>query len=996
MRFHARVSLLALLVGTLVFVSAPAVAQAAFGISKFEALSCSENEPEGEPEECSASTPSEFFTQAGGHPNFGITDFTFNNNGLEGNGVKSIRTDVPVGFSTNPQALPMCTLAEFEANLDLPEASHCPAASEAGTQEASVILCCGKFPTLEGKVYNLVPAKGLPLEFGIDLTLPAGVPYFEIHVHSLIEGGVSWHKEAEAEEEGIASGDYHEFFKIKVGKSLLGGEAPLRRSRLIFNGTVGNGLLTNPTTCPGPQTTTLRVEPYEGKAVHTSYTTTVTSAEEKCNLVQFEPKFVLHPSTTQADQPDGITTELKFPLNTSSSEIENSDLKTSKVTLPEGMTINPAGAAGMEGCTPEQIGIGSANEVACPSRSVLGSELLEVPGLPPGSLTGKVYLGKPATGPITGPPYTIYTDVESERYGQAVRLEGKVEPNLSTGQMTTTFANNPQGPFGNEKLTFNQGAFANLANPLTCGTAEPTLALTPYSSPLTAATPGNAAPFAIDSNGLGGTCPSTPTFSPTQSNSSEPAQGGASSTFTLNYERTDGQQYFSKLRTVLPAGLLGIITGVPLCTEAQASSNSCPSASRIGTTTVMAGAGTEPYPFKGSVYLTESFEGAPYGLSIVVPAVAGPFSLGNVRARAKIEIDPHTARVILTDNHVPSIVGGIPDRIKSISVTINRQGFERNPTNCGVLATESTLTGSLGTATNVSTPFQAEGCSALAFKPSFAAKTSGKPSKTYGASLETTINQGPGQANIKSVLVQLPKQLPSRLTTLQKACPEATFAANPYTCPAGSLVGGARANTPVLPVKMTGPAYLVSHGGAAFPDLDLVLEGNGVRVIVVGNTDIKKGITRTNFATTPDVPVSSITVNLPLGAHSALAAYGDLCVVPLVMPTTITGQNGKQVKQNTKISPIGCGVRIVGHKVIGNTAYLTIKTFGAGRISASGANVSRVSRTLSGATKAATLKVPLSSVGQSRGRPLRVRLRVGFVPKKTGPHSTAYVTVTFR
>ena len=136
----------------------------------------------------------------------------------------------------------------------------------------------------------------------------------------------------------------------------------------------------------------------------------------------------------------------------------------------------------------------------------------------------------------------------------------------------------------------------------------------------------------------------------------------------------------------------------------------------------------------------------------------------------------------------------------------------------------------------------------LAFKPSFKAKTSAKTSKANGASLETTLNIGSGQTNFKSVMVQLPKQLPSRLTTLQKACPEAVFNNEPYNCPSGSFVGGARANTPTLPGKLQGPAILVSHGGAAFPDLDLVMEANGVRVIVVGNTKITKGITTTTFA----------------------------------------------------------------------------------------------------------------------------------------------------
>jgi hypothetical protein len=206
----------------------------------------------------------------------------------------------------------------------------------------------------------------------------------------------------------------------------------------------------------------------------------------------------------------------------------------------------------------------------------------------------------------------------------------------------------------------------------------------------------------------------------------------------------------------------------------------------------------------------------------------------------------------------------------------------------------------------VSNPFEAAGCQTLAFKPSFKAASSARSSKANGAELETTVNETIGQANIKSVLVQLPAQLPSRLTTLQKACLAATFEANPGSCPPGSFVGGARANTPTLPGKLQGPAILVSHGGEAFPDLDLVMDANGVRVILVGHTDIKKAITTTNFSTTPDVPVSSITVNLPRGPNSALTANGSLCQKPLIMPTTITGQNGKQIKQNTRINVRNC------------------------------------------------------------------------------------------
>jgi hypothetical protein len=376
--------------------------------------------------------------------------------------------------------------------------------------------------------------------------------------------------------------------------------------------------------------------------------------------------------------------------------------------------------------------------------------------------------------------------------------------------------------------------------------------------------------------------------------------------------------------------------------------------------------------------MTGPYNGAPYGLSIVVPAVAGPFNLGNVVARATINIDPITAQVT-SDAVLPTIVGGIPIRLRSLSVNVNRQGFLDNPTNCSApLTTASELFSTEGAVQKgLSSSFTVANCSSLAFSPKFTAGSSAKVSRANGASLTTTLTEGSGQANIKTVKVQLPKQLPSRLTTLQKACTEVVFNANPLSCPKVSKVGTATVVTPTLPGKMTGPAIFVSHGGAAFPDLDLVVEDQGVRVILVGNTNIKNNITTSTFASTPDVPVTSVTVSLPTGSNSALAAFGDICRNPLVMPTTITGQNGKTTKKNTIISVSSCGVKVVGHKVVGHTAFLTIKTFSAGRITASGKGVRSVHRSLGAASKAATLKVPLSRNG-------KVKIRVSFVPKKKG------------
>jgi hypothetical protein len=1035
MKSNVRFALLAPLIGAIFAVAAPA-AQAAVRIERFVAVNCSAGHEtcgeEGTPpftlpkkEVTEAEAKAEGYTQAGGRVPFGITDFKVTTVGEYATGkaqptgvVTHIRTDVATGLATSPAAVPQCSMKEFgETELSPgtgaypePKCKTTPASedTEIGVNKVVVAVYTetGTFVTdapLEGKVYNLEPPTGRASDYGVALSLePLGKP--GVFAHTMIEGNVEWGKEAK----GTSVGDYHDYFEINVSPNL-----PLIRSRLVLRGTSGKGdFITNATRCPGDNTTRLSLEGVEGAKQETPFRTlesfTTPIGLSGCNLVPFAPTTALLQETTQQDQPDGVTTDLAVP-HSSASEIDSSQLAASTFTLPEGMTLNPSAAAGLEACTAAQVRIGSpVFGVGCPEKSKIGTVSLNVPTLPEvpgGTLTGNIYLGgEGESTSIAKPPFTVYVNAESTRYGVDVRLKGLATPNETTGRVTVTFTETPEQPFSDIKLALTKGPLAPVANPLTCGTATTQASFVPFANPTVPASP-LVAPFTVDSNGSGGTCASPLPFALSQSTVNQaPGNGGAATSYTLNIGRTDGQQYLSQIKTTLPAGLVGLIPTVTQCGEAEANAGTCPGASKIGVVGVEAGAGPTPYGFSGSVYLTGPYNGAPFGLSIVVSAVAGPFNLGNVVTRGTITVNPYTTQVTTTAA-VPTIYKGIPLRLKHISVNINKQGFLVNPTNCGVLATESTLSGitapglASGVTQNLSTPFQVGACGALAFKPSFKAKTSAKISRAYGASLETTINIGAGQTNFKSVMVQLPKQLPSRLTTLQKACPEKVFATNPYSCPSGSFVGGARANTPTLPGKLQGPAILVSHGGQAFPDLDLVMEANGVRVILVGNTKITKGITTTTFAALPDAPVSSVTVNLPIGSHSAVTGNGSLCVNPLVMPTTLIGQNGFKVTQKTNIAVVGCPVRIAGQKVIGNTAYITVQTYSAGRISGSGSNLATVYRHLNSAQKTATLKVPLSRGGQSRGRPLKVKLRVGFVPKKKSSsniNSASTTTVVFR
>ncbi len=1010
MGYRVRSTFFGLVLGMLFLASAPAMAQAAGipGIESFFASNCNsvgkecKKNPGETSEEELAKAKVEGFTQAGGHPDYGITDFKINTEkefpnaapvGLPGGIVTHVRTDVAPGVSTDPQSVEKCSMEEFgfEVAPGFFTAPECGEESEIGFN--SVVVWLGPKPSpeggdlpLTGTVYNLVQPKGLASDFGVALPLPEALTEKflgvkgQFYAHTLIEGNVEWGAEAA----GTGKADYHDYFEINVSPDL-----PLISSRLTFFGNIGvGGFLTNPTSCTGtgPQTTTRLTLNFAGAAPQQAgYTTPI--GNEKCAEVPFAPSFLLSEGSKAPDAPDPLGVELVLPHNPNPNELDDSQVRTASVVLPEGITLNTSAASGLEACTPEQIGIGTKNPVRCPEGSRLGTVTLNVPGLPEGALQGDMYLGGPASGPITGPPYVIYVAAESERYGVIVRIKGTTTPNPATGQLTTSFTENPEQPFSDLILHFKGGPLSPLANGLTCGVSQAITAFVPFTGTATVSPTAN---FELSG------CAAGVPFAPTQATSSEPAQAAGSSTFTLNFTRPEGNQYLTKIRNVLPPGLVGLIPTVTTCGEAQANAGTCSSASRIGSATVLAGSGSSPYAFHGRVYLTGPYENAPYGLSIVVPSVAGPFDLGNTIARAKLEIDQTTAQVIATDNAVPMIVGGVPVRVRSLTLSLDRQGFERNPTNCGELFTESTLTGSLGATATVKTPFLVEGCSGLAFTPSFKATVGANPTKQNGASLETTINQANGQANMRSVVVTLPKQLPSRLSTLQKACPEKVFAANPYSCPEGSLVGSARANTPTLPGKLQGPAYLVSHGGAEFPDLDLVLEANGVRVIVTGKTNIKNGITTSTFATIPDVPVSSVTVLLPTGPHSALAAYGNLCGAPLYEPTTITGQNGKLVKQSTRINVKGCEVKVVGKKVIGNVAYLSIKTSAAGRISGSGSDVTTVARWLNTAQNSVGLAVPLNGSGRSHGKPLKVKIRVGFYPKNPALYtSTAYTTVTF-
>ncbi len=676
--------------------------------------------------------------------------------------------------------------------------------------------------------------------------------------------------------------------------------------------------LTSPTDCTAePLQDTFSVNSWEEPGREVNVPSSI-GPFTGCSLLEFAPAVAVSPDTVRADTPAGLTFEVKMGQEglVNAGANSESDIQDTTVTLPEGVVVNPGQAAGLGACQEAQARVGEEGPPSCPLDSKVGQVAVQTPVLK-NKLEGNVYVLQ-----SNPPDLKLLVAPEDPQDGIYVKFVGDVHLNEATGRLTTTFQGTPQLPFSDLKLSFSGGAQAALATPVQCGVYTTSTDFVPWSTPFVSEVFPTSS-FAVSEGPGGSACPSSPApFAPAMIAGPTTDQAGGFTDFSLLLTRADGQQRISTLQFKTPEGLLGMISKVALCGEPQAAKGECSAASQIGHTVVEAGPGPYPLvvPQPGSppapIYLTGSYRGAPYGLSIVVPLVVGPFNLGTIVTRARIEVDPHTAQLTVTTSPLPSIIDGVPSDLRSIDAVIDRPGFMFNPTNCSPMSFSGTATSTEGASAPITSRLQVGSCRSLKFKPDFKVSTSGKTSRANGASLDAKLvyptgplgaNQASSQSNIARVKVELPRQLPSRLKTLQKACAAATFEANPARCPAASVVGHAKAVTPILPVPLEGPAYFVSHGGEAFPSLIVVLQGYGVTVDLVGSTFISKhGITSSTFKSVPDVPVYTFELALPEGPYSALAAHGNLCTAKLAMPTEFLAQDGTTIHQSTPITTTGC------------------------------------------------------------------------------------------
>ncbi len=910
---------------------APAGASAAFGL---KGLDSTFTEQDGSPA-----------TQAGSHPFAQTVTLAFNtkpNSYLEqevtdGN-VKDLITELPPGFVGSPMAVPRCSTFDFLAN---PPA--CPPASQVGVTDV----------TVEGlneirkntPVYSLTPPPGVAMRLGfivltvpvtIDLTVSEKAPYNVIATLS-------------------NTSDEVPFFASKFTVWGVPGDPAHDSLHPACNGVENcqlklpqKVLLTLPRSCQGPLPTVFKADSWQEPGVWDEPPALFThdNAEPPnplgmtgCSRLGFNPSISAAPTTKAANSPTGLDFDLNVQDEgiTSPSGLANSDIRKAEVTLPEGFSVNPSIAEGLNVCSEADLAREKANSEAgagCPDASKIGSVEVETPLLEE-NVNGALYQATPYENPFHS-LIALYVVIKNPTLGIKAVQALNVVPNPVTGRLTTIAEEMPQLPFSHFRLHFREGARSPLASPPKCGTFNAEATLYPWAggAPVT-----TTSAFQIISGPESQPCPSggLPPFHPGLVAGTLNNAAGRFSPFNVRLSRTDSEQEITHFSIKLPPGVLGKLAGIPFCPDAaiaaakartgphggqeEINSPSCPAASEIGHTLVGSGVGSALAYAPGKLYLAGPYHGSALSMVAITAGKVGPFDLGNVVIREAFKIDPETAEVFVDatgSDPIPHIIKGVPVHLRDIRAYVDRPNFVLNPTNCTRTSTASTLLGSgldFGSEADdrpvtVSTPFQAADCAALPFKPRLSLKLKGGTKRGSHPALKATLNMsGIGEAGVHRAEVILPKSEFIENAHFNTICTRVQFKQGNHPgeqCPAGSVYGHAVAKTPILSEPLEGPVFLRSSEHQ-LPDVVASLHNGQIDVVLDGHVDSVKGRLRNTFESTPDAPVSSVVISLLGGKKGLFVNSTNLCKATHSAEANFTGQNGKEWDFKPEVKPTGCG-----------------------------------------------------------------------------------------
>lgn len=949
-------------------------------------------------------------TQAGSHP-FAVENeiaVTKSDPMTISGALKEVVVDMPVGFVGDPSDFPTCTIQQLAA-------INCPTASQVGTFD--VTFAFGY--TIGQGLYNMEVPEGQPARFGSPVLMGTSLVYFDAKVRPEDNGITVVAKDISQELPiaatkmrmwGIPADPAHD---AERGSMTVPAPQPA--------GIAPRPMLTTATACGVAPVTRMRATSWNAPTVWESAEFTG-EALTGCDVLEFRPQVKAQPEHTIAGVPAGYTVELTQELNDSPTALASAHLKDVTVALPEGVTINPGAASGLGACSEQQFGLGEEGAATCPGSAKIGEVEIETPVLNE-PLVGAVYQAEQDANPF-GSTLAIYLEPTSDRYGVRMKLAGEIATDPETGRVTTTFSDNPQQPFSKLTMTLKGGSRAVLSNPATCGTKTTDWTIGSWARP--DAPVSGSDRFTIDRAPAGGSC-AADLFAPSFSAGTVASVAGAKSPFSMTFARGDGQQNLGTITAELPEGLLGHVGAVPLCPPAEADAGACGSASRIGDVVAEVGGGTAPLavpqPGKAATgaFLAGPYAGAPYSLSLVIPAQAGPLNLGTVVSRVALFVDPRDAHITakLVESRVfdaagnaertvagiPQMIDGIPLTYRRITVNVDRAGFMRNPTSCAPKTLKATIASAVGAVVQRESAFRVGECGALPLAPKMDLRFTGSKQLAKGKhpGLDVTVTQRDGESGMKSVEVALPLSVALDPSNAKALCSPADAARR--ACPAASIVGRAEARTPILSEPLKGNVYFVegvrtSSTGRqikTLPKLLVTLRG-AVALDIEADSTVKSRKLVSTFGFIPDAPIDAFRLTIDGGSNGILKATGTngstLCHSTQTMGTRIQGQSGRRVERDFRIAT-PCTMRVLKRSV--STSHLTVRAGGLqrGRLTVSGKDVRRTSRSIK-AAQVATIKPRLSAAGRRAAKAGRqVTARVTFTPAAKG-HKSVKRTVKVR
>jgi hypothetical protein len=671
-------------------------------------------------------------------------------------------------------------------------------------------------------------------------------------------------------------------------------------------------MINNPTVCSGePLDAEISARTYQDPGSLSHRSTQLATEMTGCEKLNFYPVLNADVTTEETDAPSGLDLELRAK-QFESAALSPSQIRSAVVTLPEGLTINPDAADGQTACPDALANFNSEAPANCPDNSKIGTMALHTPALD-GPLPGSIYFGEPQPGN----QYRIF--LIADGFGIHAKLVGSIHPDPVTGRVTAKFVDLPQVPFDSFDFHIFASQRALLATPTHCSTYTIESTFQPWNAVLA---PQPSEPnFGLSAGPNGRPCPAqVRPFNPRLVAGTSNPLSGAFSSFHLKLDRDDGDQFLKDLNFKMPPGFTGSLRGLSYCPEsaiAQAAQNSgraeqdgpsCPSSSQIGTTNVAAGPGTNPFNAVGRMFLAGPFKGAPLSLAAVTPALAGPYDYGTQVVRVALHVNARTAQVSAASDTVPAIIGGVPIRMRSIQVNIDRPEFTINPTNCAAMSVDSQGIGDQSTITDFSSYFHAVNCRFLGFKPQLSIKLNGGRKNTrrrQNPPLRFDLKTRAGDANIRSMTVTLPKAYQIDQRHLRGICSKSQLEAN--LCRGRQRMGNVWVKSPLLDHKLKGPAYAVS-GFGKLPHLVFVLDGQVTMLPQAESRSVNNGLLRTKVPIVPDVPIGHFRLTLLGGSKGYLVNSRDLCLNGGVIQVAFNGQNGKSLKKNVRLKA-PCGAK---------------------------------------------------------------------------------------